>query len=167
MMMKTICNRLLATVVFATVALMMSVSASAFPHPQGKGKGRGERTEWMKEMRRYKAEFMADKMKLTDEQKAKFIPLYEEMDERTAKVEREARQMERDVRKKSNEATDTEYEKAAEALTELKGKQGAIEMEYLPKFKAILSKEQLFKMKGAERDFTKELMEHHRRSTKK
>lgn len=166
-MMKTICNRLLATVIFATVALMMSVSVCASPQPQGKGKGKGSRSEWIKEMRRYKAEFMADKLKLTDEQKAKFIPIYEEMDERTAKVEREARQMEHDVKKKGTQATDTEYEKAAEALTELKGKQGAIEMEYLPKFKAILTKEQLFKMKGAERDFMKELMEHHRRSSKK
>lgn len=166
-MMKTISNRMLATVIFAAVALMMSVGVSALPHPQGKVKGKGERTEWMKEMRRYKAEFMADKLDLTDEQKAKFIPLYEEMDERTSRIEREARQMEREIRKKGTQATDTEYEKAAEALTELKGKQGAIEMEYLPKFKTILTKEQLFKMKGAERDFMKGLMEHHRRSSKK
>ena len=110
---------------------------------------------------------MADRLKLTDEQKAKFVPVYEEMDERTAKIERETRQMEREVRKKGAQATDTEYEKAAEALTELKGKQGAIEMEYLPKFKSILTKEQLFKMKGAERDFMRELMDRHRKSSKK
>ncbi|MDE7459821.1 MAG: Spy/CpxP family protein refolding chaperone [Paramuribaculum sp.] len=165
MMIQKIFSRLMASIIVAVAAIFMSASLNASPHPQGKGKK--ERTEWMKEMRRYKAEFVADRLKLTDEQKAKFVPAYEEMDERTAKIERETRQMEREVRKKGAQATDTEYEKAAEALTELKGKQGAIEMEYLPKFKSILTKEQLFKMKGAERDFMRELMDRHRKSSKK
>lgn len=156
-------HRALVAVIICVLSLT-SLSVHATRPVKG---DKHERTEWMKEMRRYKAEYLAKKIDLTDEQKAKFILLYEEMDERTSTIEREARQMEREVKKKGDSANDTELEKAAEALTEAHAKQAAIELEYMPKFKAILSKRQLFELKGAEREFMRHLMERHRNSGKK
>lgn len=121
-----------------------------------------ERKQWNTEMRRYKADFIAKELDLTEEQKAKFVPLYEEMDAKTAQLNDEARKMEREVSKKGDKATDTEYEKTAEALYEAKSKEAALQMEYFNKFKTILSKKQLFELKGAERKFTRKLMEHQR-----
>lgn len=126
-----------------------------------------ERKQWFGEMRRFKADFVAKELNLTEDQKAKFIPLYEEMDAKTAQVGEEARRMERNLGKKGENITDTEYEKTAEALYEAKGKEAAIEMEYFTKFKSILSKKQLFQLKGAERKFTRQLMEHQRNNGKK
>lgn len=129
---------------------------------QGTGKRKRNHTEWIKEMRRYKAEFVAEKLELTQEQRNEFIPMYQEMETKTWTIEHEARDMERSVRKKGAEATDTEYEKAAEALTEVKAKQGQIESEYLKKFRKILTPAQQFKMRGIEREFMRQLMERNR-----
>jgi len=117
----------------------------------------------MKEMQQYKNEFIARKLSLTDEQKAEFTPLYNTMDEEIRKVQDEAEQLYRQTLKKDGNATDLEYEKAAEAAYELKGRENEIEMRYFKNFKTILTPRQLFQLKDAERDFTRQLMRHQRR----
>ena len=103
-------------------------------------------------------EYIARKLDLSEEQKTKFLPLYNRMDEEMRQAAEQAMKMEREVRKKGKQATDLEYEKAAEAQFELKGKENIIEMKY---FKKMLSPCQLFKLKKAERDFSRELMKKH------
>ena len=125
-----------------------------------------DRKAWMKEMQQYKVEFIAKKLSLTEEQKAKFLPLYNKMDEEVRTVADQTYRMARDVRKKGKDATELEQEKAAEAVWELKGKEASIEMKYLKQFKKILSAKQLIALKRAENDFSKELMNHHRTSKK-
>lgn len=148
--------------------LLFTIFAWATPDADAQRQDkRTDRTEWMKEMRRYRAEFIADKIELSAEQREKFIPLYEEMDAKTSKIEHEARTMERDVRKKGTAATDTEYEKTAEALAELKAKQGAVEKEYFDKYRKILTPKQLFQLNNAERDFMRNLMDRHKAGAKK
>lgn len=131
---------------------------------QQKAPSKEERTRWMKEMRQYKAEYIAKELKLTDEQKQKFVPLYENMDAETGRIGFETRQLEHTVKDKGEKASELEYEKAAEALFELKKKESDIELKYMPEFKSILTKRQLFELKGAERKFTQELMKQHRKS---
>lgn len=125
-----------------------------------------EREVWMKEMQQYKNDFIAKKLTLTDEQKAKFMPLYNSMDEEIRKAQDETEKLYRHTVKRDGKATDLEYEKAAEAMYELKGRENDIEMKYFKDFKQILSPKQLFQLKDAERDFTRELMKQHRRQKK-
>ncbi|MDE5744617.1 MAG: Spy/CpxP family protein refolding chaperone, partial [Paramuribaculum sp.] len=117
---------------------MIISSLTVTAHPQHKNE-KSDRTEWYKEMGKYKAEFMASELKLTDEQKKNFIQLYQEMENSSSKMARETRQLEKQVRQKGDAATDTELEKAAEARAELKAKQGKLEKEYFAKFKKILT----------------------------
>lgn len=125
-----------------------------------------ERVTWMKEMQQYKNDYIAKKLALTDEQKASFLPLYNTMDEQIRKVQDEAEQLYRQTMRKEDKATDLEYEKAAEAAYELKGRENEIEMKYFKDFKTILTPKQLFKLKEAERDFTRQLMRQHRRQAR-
>ncbi len=125
-----------------------------------------ERESWMKEIQQYKNDFIAKKLELTDEQRAKFLPLYNSMDEEIRRAQEESEQLYRQTLKKGDKATDLEYEKAAEAAYELKGRENEIEMRYFKEYKGILSSRQLFKLKDAERDFTRELMKQHRRRNK-
>lgn len=155
-------KRLSLTILTSVIAIISTVSVFA----GGDAKNDRERKQWFNEMRRYKAEYVAKELGLTDEQKSKFVPLYEEMDANCAKIGDEARKMEKDLTKKDN-ITDTEYEKAAEALYEAKSKEAALELEYFKKFKTILTKKQLFELKGAERKFTRKLMDHQRKPGKK
>ena len=124
--------------------LITSLCASA--HPQNKNE-RGDRSEWFKEMSKYKAEFIASELKLSNEQKQSFLQLYQEMENSSSKMARETRKL----------------EKAAEARAELKAKQGALEKEYFKKFKKVLTPEQLFKLGDAEKEFARKLMESNKR----
>lgn len=112
-------------------------------------------------MNQAKAEFVAKDMALSQEQRAKFIPLYKSMNEETAKLAGETRDMERRI-DKSPAASDEEYEQAATAMYELNGKRNAIEMRYFAKYKTILTKPQLYKLKKAEDKWHRQLMKKRR-----
>lgn len=153
-------NKLILSLALLLSAVMLPVYASA-QRPSER-----EREVWMKEMQQYKNDFIAKKLSLTEEQKAKFIPLYNSMDEEIRKAQGEAEQLYRQTMKKDGSATDLEYEKAAEAIYELKGRENEIEMRYFKDFKTILTPRQLFQLKDAERDFTRQLMRHQRRKNR-
>lgn len=121
-----------------------------------------QREDWRKEMQTFKNEFIAKQLGLTDEQKAKFTPVYNEMDAEIWQVQRDTHRLERKTCDKSANISDLEYEKAAEAVYELKGRENAIEMKYFAKFKEILTPKQLFNLKEAERAFSRELIKHQR-----
>lgn len=120
-----------------------------------------DRKEWFEELRQYKHSFLAKELNLTKEQEAKFFPMYDEMDGAIFKINREARGLERKIAKSTGKVSDIEYEKAAEVMYETKSKEGAIEKQYFAKFKTVLTPEQLFKLKRAERKFTDKLMKEH------
>lgn len=126
-----------------------------------------ERVTWMKEIQQYKNDFLIKKLALNDEQKTSFLPLYNSMEDEVRKVQEEAGQLYQQTMRKGDKATDLEYEKAAEAAYELKGRENEIEMKYFKDFKSILTPQQLFKLKDAERDFTRQLMRQHRRQQKR
>ena len=125
-----------------------------------------ERPTWMKEMQQYKNDYISRKLELTEEQKTKFLPLYNRMETEVRKLSDQTMKMERDVRKKGDAATELEYEKAAEAQFELKAKEAQIELKYFKEFKTVLKPQQLLKLKRAERDFSRELMKHHEKQNK-
>ncbi len=112
---------------------------------------------WYNEMRAYKTEYIANALDLTPEQKEKFVPVYNAMNSELDKISQETRTLERKV-SKNEKASDLEYEKAAEALFEMRSREGAVDQRYYQQFKAILSKKQLFKLKAAERHFGRHLM---------
>ncbi|MDE6809685.1 MAG: Spy/CpxP family protein refolding chaperone [Muribaculaceae bacterium] len=118
---------------------------------------------FMKEFRDYKHRFLTKELSLSREQRDKFFPLYDQMEDETATLNNETRQLERRISDSTEKVSDLEYEKATEALFELKIKEGEIEKSYLPRFAEILKPEQLFKLKSAERSFTNDLIHHSRR----
>lgn len=155
-------NRIIISLMllFALFTLSFTTSAQQRPEPR-------ERKVWMKEMQQYKNDFISKKLQLTDDQKARFIPLYNSMDAEIRKTQDEAEKLYRQTKKKESGVSDLEYEKAAEAAYELKGRENEIEMRYFKQFKTILTPKQLFKLKDAERDFTRQLMKHQQHSREK
>ena len=140
--------------------LMLAITATSIAGATDKG----QRAKWFEEMRRYKSENIAERLKLDDKQKAEFTPVYEQMDIEIGRLNHEMRQLERNIRKNGESVTETEYEKAAEAQFEMRAKEASIERTYFPKFKKILTPRQLYELKNAERDFNRNLMDKHRRT---
>ena len=147
-------------ILFTLITLLLLPAAVSAQKPSDR-----ERKTWMKEMQQYKNEFLTRKLNLTEEQKAKFLPVYNRMESEVRAVNEQTMKMERDI-KKSKEATDLEYEKLAEAQFELKAREAKIELKYLKDFKTILKPAQLVKLKKAERDFSRELMKKHQEHSK-
>lgn len=117
-------------------------------------------------MRQYKRIYLTKELELTREQQTKFYPLYDEMEDNEAKINDEARAMEKRVAEMQN-PSDLEYEKATEAVYDAAVRSAQLEREYMDKFKEILSHKQLFRLKAVERQFNREMMkQHHRLRTK-
>lgn len=140
------------------ISLIFLSSLAAWAAPQG----RGDRSQWMTEMRQYKRAYLTKELDLSSQQESKFFPLYEDMEDEIARINDEARSLEKKVADMDN-ATDADYEKATEAVYNAKTREAAIEREYLDKFKTILSPRQMFRLKAVERSFNRELMKQHHR----
>ncbi|MCH5246313.1 MAG: hypothetical protein J1E84_07605 [Muribaculaceae bacterium] len=125
-----------------------------------------ERRQWMAEMQNYKKEYIVKAVQLTDEQKAKFLPLYDAMEGEMQAIGREVRQAVKTVSDKKTAATDADYNKAVDVMYNAKSREAAVEKKYYAKFKAILTPRQLYELKSAENRFTREMMRHNSKSKK-
>ena len=123
------------------------------PNPEGKTK-----EQIFKEIQEFKLKYLAQEMDLKEDQQQKFFDLYNEMTAKRFAVMREARRMEKKVRK-DGDATEDDYKAVTEAINKAKAQDASIEKEYDAKFSTFLSQKQIFKMKSAEDSFRKKLEE--------
>ena len=124
-----------------------------------------DRNKWAKEMLENKHKMLIEQVGLTQAQQEQFMPVYEEMEKEIYQTNRTARTLAASVAKKTN-ATDAEYQQAAEALSSAKVKEGEIEAKYFAKFSKMLSKKQLFLLKQAENNFTRTMLQNQKRPNK-
>ncbi len=96
---------------FILIALLLLPIAMTAQKPTDR-----ERQVWMKEMQQYKNDYISRKLELSEEQKTKFLPIYNRMESEIRKISDQTMRMEREVRKKGDAATDLECEKAAEPI---------------------------------------------------
>ena len=137
-----------------------------FP-PQATHPNKEERTQWFREMRDIKHKFLAEELNLTKKQQDEFFPLYDQWWDENQKLNRDVRQMEKHVYDMKDKATDLEYEKATDALYEVKLKEYQLDEKYRAEFSKILNSRQMFLLKGAERKFTRDLMDRHQKMKSK
>lgn len=127
-----------------------------------KGDKKADREKWFAEIQQYKKEYIIKALQMTDDQKAKFVPIYDAYERDMRKVQNEARQLAKTVKKKGASATDADYRAAAEKMYQLKTREGQIEAAFYQKIKAFLTPRQLYELKVAEDRFVREMMRHHR-----
>lgn len=122
----------------------------------------GQYSEWVKGVREYKHKFLAKELELSRDQQRKFFAIYDQMEDEAVRLNSEVRELEERIYSQGDDAAEADVEAATQAIFNLKTREGAIELNYLPKFKEILTKQQLFKLKGAERKFMREMIKYHR-----
>lgn len=154
---------LLLCLCIAPVAVKASCPGTECTAQEASKPTQSDKEKWFKEAREMKHQFLAKELQLTKEQQKPFFDLYDRMEDESVKVQRETRQMERNVNKLGADATDLDYERASDALFDVKQKEASIELRFKEEFKKILTPRQLFLLKGAERKFTKELMNRHQK----
>ncbi len=144
---------LLALCIVATLTL-----SAQQPHRRG-GDRRPDRTEWMRKMKQLKHEFMTRELNLSAEQQKAFFALYDAKEDERFQAERAVRRSDRALLDKIGDASDSELDAAIDAQYEFDSKLAQIEKKYLPKFRKVLTRQQLFKLRHVEREFQKMLME--------
>ena len=131
--------------------LLMSVPAYA-----DRKKKANSGDNWRKEMHDFKLRFLAQEMKLREDQQKQFITVYTQMtEEKEANMNQVRRAMIR-VKKLDN-PTDADYTAATDEMIRGHEQDLAIEKKYEERFKTFLSPKQIFSMKEAERKFREKL----------
>ena len=108
----------------------------------------------MKEITEYKMKFLAQEMDLKEDQKEKFVELYQKMSEERMQNFRRMRQLEDSLKENASEE---DYKKASDGIADLKLADARIEKEYDAKFAKFLSQKQIYKMKEAEEKFRRKM----------
>ncbi len=140
--------------------LLVAVLLTAVPSAAQSSLSNTDRQRWLSELRTYKHEFLTRELDLTREQQRDFLPLYDRMEDDIEDLNASTRELESKI---TDESSDLELENTARTVFELKRAEGQIEMTYFDKFRSILKPRQLFKLKSAERVFTQQLVNQHRR----
>lgn len=122
---------------------------------------KADRKKALAEMQAYRREFLVKELEMTKEQQNAFFPIYDKMNAELQKIADDTRALDRSL---STDATDAELDAASMMQFAQKQREGAVEMEYYDRFKKVLTSKQLYKLKGAERRFTRHLMKHHRKA---
>lgn len=148
-------------IIFILVLFISGAVSLSAQHRGGKDHG-----QMMKEMWDFKLKYLAQEMELQDDQKERFFQLYNEMSEKRRQCMTDAWKLDRKV-KKSENASEKDYEAAAEAMEKAKAEDASIEKSYDEKFSRFLSQKQIYKMKAADNEFRKKLQEMRRKRGKK
>lgn len=142
---------------------MIAIAGNATAQAEGNSQ---QRSGWATRMLDYKHQLIAEKVNMTKAQQQRFMPLYEAMEQEIYNANRRARQQAQKVKALPN-PTDEQYAQAAEALSRVSLIEGQITQRYYEKFAQILSKKQLFLLKQAEIDFTRNMLSRGRNGVKK
>ncbi|MBQ4291889.1 MAG: hypothetical protein II752_04040 [Muribaculaceae bacterium] len=142
--------------IIVVILSLAALSVSA----QQRGRQKPDREKWFQELREWKHQFLIKEVELTEEQQPKFFAVYDAMQNEILAIHDGTRNMEKKL-SLNKQASDLEYEKMAEALIEVKIKEGEIQKRYLDKMKTVISSRQLYKLQVAEKKFIRMLNRQH------
>ena len=109
------------------------------------------------QFREKQQQYIKDKAGLTKEESAKFFPLYFELQDKKFSYNKEMWNKVRKT-KESENVTDAEYSKIIEDFIKTRIKIDELELEYLHRYKKILSPKKIYNIQRAETKFSRELL---------
>lgn len=135
-------------------ALLLTLAPAA--HAQGGGGLRGARKgQRLGQLENAKIAFITTRVSLTQEQAQKFWPVYNEFSTRRRELNRNGRELRRDV---TEGMTDQQIRENYTQSFNLRQQELNLEKEYFDKFQKVISLRQVAQLYLAERDFTKEVI---------
>lgn len=138
---------------YLTTFLFLMFLIPAFAQPNG-----ADRKKMNEEILKFKIDFLAKEMQLSDKEKSDFTLVYKECDAKLREATREARRAERELHKKQN-PSESDYQKLSDLQRNAREKSSKIIAEYDEKYQKILSAKQIYTMHQAEEKFMKKMEE--------
>lgn len=112
--------------------------------------------EAMKKIESARIALITERLGLTPEQAEKFWPVYREYNLERREIRKEFREVRQDV--DMNNLTEEQSQQLVKKSMDLKQKQLNLEKEYSHRMSDVISIQQLFKLKNAEKDFQQMLL---------
>jgi Skp family chaperone for outer membrane proteins len=135
------------------ILLMMLSVSSQLVAQKGKGRPASEKIQAVK------IAVFTEELQLTSKEAEKFWPLYNEYEDKVKKIDKETREISKDLETKS----DSEIEAGIEKRFQLKEQRIDLEREYHEQFKKLLPIQKVAKISMAQRKFKKRLVGEMRR----
>lgn len=126
--------------------------------PKENSKKEQERKEWFRKLKEAKHSFLVKSLDLTEAQRNDFFRLYDAKEAERHAAERKVRNLEREIKKKGDAATEEDYDRAISAQYQFNHDIAKIESKYEAEFRKVLTKRQLYKLRFTEFDFDRKLM---------
>jgi Spy/CpxP family protein refolding chaperone len=117
-----------------------------------------KRREDFEKFKAKRTEYISKEMNLTAEQSKSFWPVCDALQQKKFHLNRELREeMHRVFQKEKSgtKPTGEDYDKIIKLSAEVKVKEAELDVEYIEKFKAVISTEQIFKYQRAELHFAR------------
>ena len=134
------------------IVAMLIVSLQSFAQNASRNNSRSGREVDREALIAERNTYLTDKMALSAEEAALFIPLDNELLRKKFEAGRDCRRFERELNNKE-EKTDEEYKNLLKCREEVKGKIEQLDRAYEEKFKKILSAEKILKYQNADKEF--------------
>ena len=109
--------------------------------------------------------YLTQKAEITQEEATKFFPIYFELQDRKKTVNDKAWEQAR--KGKNPKTTDAEYEQIIEGIVKARIEADKLDLEYLQRFKKILSPKKIYKLQRAEIKFHRDILKIMHQSQKK
>ena len=146
--------------------LIILVLLSSFSLMFAQQNNERNRKEEFEKFNAKRMEYISKEMNLTTEQAKVFWPICNELQQKKFQLNRELREEIRRVvqqEKSGSKPADGNYEKIINLSADVKIKEARLEKEYIEKFKAVVSAEQIFKYQHAELLFARTFFDQDKR----
>lgn len=150
-------NHMIQRLVTLLITLYISISLQA----QDKKKPGFTKEEFRARQEAY----LTQKAEITQEEATKFFPIYFELQDRKKTVNDKAWEQAR--KGKNPKTTDAEYEQIIEGIVKARIEADKLDLEYLQRFKKILSPKKIYKLQRAEIKFHRDILKIMHQSQKK
>ncbi|MDE6007278.1 MAG: Spy/CpxP family protein refolding chaperone [Muribaculaceae bacterium] len=138
------------------ILLMILIATLSLPALAQKAGKSMSRETMRKEITDFKIKYLAQEMKLNEEQQKKFSVLYRELSEERHELFHKVHSLKKNLKEG---ASDEAYEAYTKASVEAKEKEAEIAKKYDSKFSEFLTPKQQYEMKMAEERFNQKMQE--------
>ena len=146
---------LTATFRLLGLAVLLLAAAPAAYAQDGLGVGGGRKGQRLAQIENAKIAFITNRVALTQDQAQKFWPLYNEFSTRRRELNRNGRQLRRDV---TDGKSDQQIRENFTQAFAMRQQELNLEKEYFEKFQKVISLRQVAQLFHAEHDFTREVI---------
>lgn len=144
--------------IIASLLFLFATATVNAQTEQRRGGDRQEMKDKKEKVEQLKREYIETELKMTDAEKSKFWPVYDELETKIKEQRKKEMKIGKDLKENFDKYSDAELKAKTDEVFAIQEKMIALRKEYLQKYAAILGQKRATKVLHLEREFKKELV---------